>query len=74
MSVPFDLVKKHPKGQQTFSLMTKDIVTGSLTTDVRPFIPVNIGMLSYMFVFDINRYSLLLFHISEVITYTKLEY
>ncbi|XP_038565038.1 C2 domain-containing protein 2 [Micropterus salmoides] len=33
VSVPFDLVKKHPKGQQTFSLMTKDIVTGSLTTD-----------------------------------------
>ncbi|XP_060911913.1 C2 domain-containing protein 2 isoform X1 [Labrus mixtus] len=33
VSVPFDLVKKHPKGQQTFALMTKDTVTGSLTTD-----------------------------------------
>lgn len=33
VSVPFDLVKKHPKGQQTFSLMTKDHVTGSLTTE-----------------------------------------
>ncbi|XP_051256334.1 C2 domain-containing protein 2 isoform X1 [Dicentrarchus labrax] len=33
VSVPFDLVKKHPKGQQTFALMTKDGVTGSLTTD-----------------------------------------
>lgn len=36
LSVPFDLVKKQPKGQQTFALMTKDMVTGSLTTDVRP--------------------------------------
>lgn len=34
--VPFDLVKKHPKGQRTFELVTKDVVTGSLTTDVRP--------------------------------------
>ncbi|XP_061754170.1 C2 domain-containing protein 2 isoform X2 [Nerophis ophidion] len=33
VSVPFDLVKKQPKGQQTFSLMTKDVKTGSLTTD-----------------------------------------
>ncbi|KAM8742064.1 C2 domain-containing protein 2 isoform 1-T1 [Acanthopagrus schlegelii] len=33
VSVPFDLVKKHPKGQQTFALMTKDKVTGSLTTE-----------------------------------------
>ncbi|XP_016345895.1 C2 domain-containing protein 2-like isoform X2 [Sinocyclocheilus anshuiensis] len=33
VSVPFDLVKKHPKGQQTFSLMAKDQVTGSLTTE-----------------------------------------
>ncbi|XP_054610747.1 C2 domain-containing protein 2 isoform X2 [Dunckerocampus dactyliophorus] len=33
VSVPFDLVKKQPKGQQTFSLMTKDAATGSLTTD-----------------------------------------
>ncbi|XP_042588766.1 C2 domain-containing protein 2-like isoform X2 [Cyprinus carpio] len=33
VSVPFDLVKKHPKGQQTFSLLTKDQVTGSLTTE-----------------------------------------
>uniref|UniRef100_A0A668SZR7 C2 domain-containing protein n=1 Tax=Oreochromis aureus TaxID=47969 RepID=A0A668SZR7_OREAU len=31
--VPFDLVKKHPKGQRTFELVTKDEVTGSLTTD-----------------------------------------
>ncbi|KAG7224461.1 hypothetical protein INR49_015059 [Caranx melampygus] len=33
VSVPFDLVKKQPKGQQTFALMTKDTMTGSLTTD-----------------------------------------
>ncbi|KAM8898086.1 C2 domain-containing protein 2 isoform 3-T3 [Spinachia spinachia] len=33
VSVPFDLVKKQPNGQQTFALMTKDVVTGSLTTD-----------------------------------------
>ncbi|XP_026184023.1 C2 domain-containing protein 2 [Mastacembelus armatus] len=33
VSVPFDLVKKQPKGQQTFALMAKDIVTGTLTTD-----------------------------------------
>ncbi|XP_071754437.1 C2 domain-containing protein 2 [Centroberyx gerrardi] len=33
VSVPFDLVKKQPKGQQTFALMTKDLVTGSLTTE-----------------------------------------
>nr|XP_057943240.1 C2 domain-containing protein 2 isoform X2 [Doryrhamphus excisus] len=33
VSVPFDLVKKQPKGQQTFSLITKDVTTGSLTTD-----------------------------------------
>lgn len=33
VSVPFDLVKKEPKGQQTFALMTKDVVTGSLTTE-----------------------------------------
>ncbi|XP_041864325.1 C2 domain-containing protein 2 [Melanotaenia boesemani] len=33
VSVPFDLVKKQPKGQQTYALMTKDTVTGSLTTD-----------------------------------------
>ncbi|AWP00477.1 putative C2 domain-containing protein 2 [Scophthalmus maximus] len=33
VSVPFDLVKKHPKGQQTFALMTKDTSTGSLTTE-----------------------------------------
>ncbi|KAM3869571.1 C2 domain-containing protein 2 [Diretmus argenteus] len=31
--VPFDLVKKQPKGQQTFALVTKDVVTGSLTTE-----------------------------------------
>ncbi|XP_054899910.1 C2 domain-containing protein 2 isoform X1 [Poeciliopsis prolifica] len=31
--VPFDLVKKQPKGQQTFALKTKDSVTGSLTTE-----------------------------------------
>lgn len=35
VSVPFDLVKKHPKGQQTFALQTKDGVVGSLTTEVR---------------------------------------
>lgn len=33
VSVPFDLVKKQPKGQQTLALMTKDVVTGSLTTE-----------------------------------------
>ncbi|CAB1352531.1 unnamed protein product, partial [Coregonus sp. 'balchen'] len=33
VSVPFDLVKKQPKGPQTFALMTKDQVTGSLTTE-----------------------------------------
>ncbi|XP_069003154.1 C2 domain-containing protein 2 isoform X1 [Embiotoca jacksoni] len=33
VSVPFDLVKKEPKGQQTFALKAKDTVTGSLTTD-----------------------------------------
>uniref|UniRef100_A0A3B3VR29 C2 calcium dependent domain containing 2 n=1 Tax=Poecilia latipinna TaxID=48699 RepID=A0A3B3VR29_9TELE len=31
--VPFDLVKKQPRGQQTFALKTKDSVTGSLTTE-----------------------------------------
>ncbi|KAM9384502.1 C2 domain-containing protein 2 [Pholidichthys leucotaenia] len=31
--VPFDLVKKHPKGQQTFALTMKDVATGSLTTE-----------------------------------------
>lgn len=34
VSVPFDLVKKHPKGQQTFALKTKDGAVGSLTTEV----------------------------------------
>ncbi|XP_047462865.1 C2 domain-containing protein 2 isoform X2 [Mugil cephalus] len=33
VSVPFDLVKKQPKGQQTFALITKDTAIGSLTTD-----------------------------------------
>uniref|UniRef100_A0A3Q3IIY2 C2 domain-containing protein n=1 Tax=Monopterus albus TaxID=43700 RepID=A0A3Q3IIY2_MONAL len=33
VTVPFDLVKKQPEGQQTYALLTKDIVTGSLTTD-----------------------------------------
>ncbi|KAM4620835.1 C2 domain-containing protein 2 [Polymixia lowei] len=33
VAVPFDLVKKQPNGQQTFALMTKDLVTGSLTTE-----------------------------------------
>ncbi|XP_030648598.1 C2 domain-containing protein 2 isoform X2 [Chanos chanos] len=33
VTVPFDLVKKQPKGQQTFALMTKDHVTGSLSTE-----------------------------------------
>ncbi|KAK7120667.1 hypothetical protein R3I94_020604 [Phoxinus phoxinus] len=33
VSVPFDLVKKHPKGQHTFSLTNKDHMTGSLTTE-----------------------------------------
>ena len=36
VSVPFDLVKKHPKGQQTFALKTKDVVIGTLTTEVKP--------------------------------------
>lgn len=59
VSVPFDLVKKQPKGQQTFALMTKDGVTGSLTTEVRP---------SHT---NINRYSKILF---ICLRYTKLEY
>ncbi|CAN9501562.1 unnamed protein product [Ophioblennius macclurei] len=33
VSVPFDLVKKQPRGQQTLTLTTKDGATGSLTTD-----------------------------------------
>ncbi|KAG7282650.1 hypothetical protein CRUP_017576 [Coryphaenoides rupestris] len=33
VSVPFHLAKMQPKGQQTFALMTKDQVTGSLTTE-----------------------------------------
>ncbi|KAL0994386.1 hypothetical protein UPYG_G00121530 [Umbra pygmaea] len=33
VSVPFDLVKKQPKGQQTFALLNTDQVTGSLTTE-----------------------------------------
>lgn len=35
VSVTFDLVKKQPSGQQTFTLMTKDGASGSLTTEVR---------------------------------------
>uniref|UniRef100_A0A4W4EXP3 C2 domain-containing protein n=1 Tax=Electrophorus electricus TaxID=8005 RepID=A0A4W4EXP3_ELEEL len=31
--VPFDLVKKHPRGQQSFALMSADRVTGSLTAE-----------------------------------------
>nr|XP_046159713.1 C2 domain-containing protein 2-like [Oncorhynchus gorbuscha] len=34
VSLPFDLVKKQPKGQQTFTLMTEDQVTGSLTAEL----------------------------------------
>uniref|UniRef100_A0A4W5NHA9 C2 calcium dependent domain containing 2 n=1 Tax=Hucho hucho TaxID=62062 RepID=A0A4W5NHA9_9TELE len=33
VSVPFDLVKKRPKGQQTFALMSEDHMTGSLTAE-----------------------------------------
>uniref|UniRef100_H2RZ19 C2 calcium dependent domain containing 2 n=1 Tax=Takifugu rubripes TaxID=31033 RepID=H2RZ19_TAKRU len=33
VSVTFDLVKKQPNGQQTFALVTKDGVSGSLTTE-----------------------------------------
>ncbi|KAJ3589656.1 hypothetical protein NHX12_010499 [Muraenolepis orangiensis] len=33
VAVPFHLAKMQPKGQQTFALMTKDQVTGSLTTE-----------------------------------------
>ncbi|XP_053703114.1 C2 domain-containing protein 2 isoform X1 [Synchiropus splendidus] len=33
VSVPFDLVKKEPKGLQTLTLKTKDVVAGSLTTE-----------------------------------------
>lgn len=36
LCVPLDLVKKHPKGQQTFALRTKDSVAGSLTAEVGP--------------------------------------
>ncbi|XP_061104510.1 C2 domain-containing protein 2 [Conger conger] len=35
VSVPFDLVKKQPKGQQTFALMNKDQVAGTLSTEFR---------------------------------------
>ncbi|KAG7484479.1 hypothetical protein MATL_G00049790 [Megalops atlanticus] len=35
VSVPFDLVKKQPKGQQTFALMAKDQVVGTLSTEFR---------------------------------------
>ncbi|XP_029957485.1 C2 domain-containing protein 2 isoform X2 [Salarias fasciatus] len=33
VSVPLDLVKKQPRGQQTLALLTGDGVTGSLTTE-----------------------------------------
>ncbi|KAJ8342559.1 hypothetical protein SKAU_G00324870 [Synaphobranchus kaupii] len=35
VSVPFDLVKKQPKGQQSFALMNKDQVVGTLSTEFR---------------------------------------
>ncbi|XP_029107247.1 C2 domain-containing protein 2 isoform X2 [Scleropages formosus] len=34
VAVPFDLVKKQPKGLQIFTLMVKDHVTGSLSTEL----------------------------------------
>ncbi|XP_066555637.1 C2 domain-containing protein 2 [Amia ocellicauda] len=33
VSVPFDLFKKHPNGQQVFALKTEDQVTGSLSAE-----------------------------------------
>ncbi|XP_072515209.1 C2 domain-containing protein 2 [Salminus brasiliensis] len=33
VSVPFDLVKRLPRGQQTFALMSADQMTGSLTSE-----------------------------------------
>ncbi|XP_037544066.1 C2 domain-containing protein 2 [Nematolebias whitei] len=33
LRVPLDLVKKHPKGQRTFALRTRDTVAGSLTAE-----------------------------------------
>ena len=63
--VPFDLVKKQPKGHQTFTLMTKDKVTGSLTTDVRPLTQVKTKTASQLPV-------ILQFHSSVVFIYTIL--
>ena len=56
VSVPFDLVKKHPKGQQTFALMTKDKVTGSLTTEVRASSQLTYDIMTFYY----DRYSLIL--------------
>ncbi len=70
VSVPFDLVKKQPKGQQTFALMTKDVVTGSLTTDVRPSPQLTWGYY-HTFAFNVNRYNLILLHVHKS---TKVEY
>ncbi|XP_035288135.1 C2 domain-containing protein 2 isoform X1 [Anguilla anguilla] len=35
VSVPFDLVKKQPKGQQTFALLNKDQEAGTLSTEFK---------------------------------------
>lgn len=69
--MPFDLVKKQPKGQQTFALMTKDIVTGSLITDVRPSSQLTLGY-NHTFAFNINRFNSFL--VSEDFMYTQCEY
>lgn len=63
--VPFDLVKKHPKGQRTFELVTKDVVTGSLTTDVRPKKLIFYRMFSFNHQISMNS-----FHVSLVFIYT----
>lgn len=68
--MPFDLVKKQPKGQQTFALMTKDIVTGSLITDVRP--SSQLTGYNHTFAFNINRFNSFL--VSEDFMYTQCEY
>lgn len=56
VSVPFDLVKKQPKGQQTFALMTKDSVTGSLTTDVSPTAPLT-SVKRYYYFFTLTHFQ-----------------
>lgn len=59
LCVPLDLVKKHPKGQQTFALRTKDSVAGSLTAEVGPstWLPVTTSNAwTKRYVFDFKIY------------------